>query len=123
VNFVYDMATSGEAVVEVVESAEAIEATAAGFESAGGAGLHSSLPVRIAKAAETTMKVARPIATAAADATAGAAGTTAGAGATTGTAATGTATGTTAAAGTGVATTVATAGLGIVGPVLTGALI
>lgn len=42
VNFAYDLAVSGEAVVEVVESAEAIEATAAGFESAGTAGMHSS---------------------------------------------------------------------------------
>ncbi len=127
VNFAYDLAVSGEAVVEVVESAEAIEATAAGFESAGTAGMHSSLGVRLAKAGEITTKVARPLAAAAADATAGAtagaAGTTAGAGATTGTAATGTATGTTAAAGTGIATTVAATGLVIVGAVLTGAII
>lgn len=135
VNLVYDAATSGEAVAEVIQSGEALEATAAGFESAGAAGMHSSLPVRLAKAAETTMKVFRPLAAAVSNstagatagaagtttgATAGAAGTTAGAAGTTAGAA-GTTAGTT--VGAGVATTVAAAGLVIVGAVLVGAIL
>ncbi|MBK7811996.1 MAG: hypothetical protein IPI50_12315 [Saprospiraceae bacterium] len=122
VDLVYDAAATGEAVVEIDAAA------AAGFESTAGAGLHTSLPTKLAKAGEITQKVIRPVAGAVADATAGAttggaAGATTGgaAGATTGGAA-GATTGGTAGAGTtvtaGAGTAVATAGLIIVGAVL-----
>ncbi|MBK6698672.1 MAG: thioredoxin family protein [Saprospiraceae bacterium] len=76
VDIVIDAATSGEAVVEM-------DVAAAGFETTAGAGLHTSLPTKLAKLAEVTQKIARPVIGAAGEATGGAAAAEGAAGATT----------------------------------------
>lgn len=105
VDIVIDAATSGEAVVEM-------DVAAAGFESTAGAGLHTSLPTKLAKLAEVTQKIARPVIGAAGEATGSAAAAEGAAGATTAVAGT-----TTAVMGAAVIVGVVTAGALIYGGV------